>query len=87
MRKTPDVPNELLDRFDIVKTDIFDADIPFTVDSWAGRIRACRGTGAALDPTTLEEFNKEHIKMLEENTNGNFTIKHFISYAILMKKH
>ena len=87
MRKTPDVPNELSDKFDIVKTDLFDADIPFTVDSWAGRIRACRGTGAALDPDTLEEFNKEHIKMLNENTKGNFTIKHFISYAILMKKH
>ena len=85
-RKTPDVPKELLDKFDIVKTDLFDSDIPFTINSWAGRIRACRGTGAALDPNTLEKFNEEHIKMLKENTNGNFTIKHFISYAILMKK-
>ena len=86
VRKTPDVPKELLDKFDIVKTDLFDYDIPFTIDSWAGRIRACRGTGAALDSNTLEDFNKEHIKMLEENTDGKFNIKHFISYAILMKK-
>ena len=85
-RTMPYVPIELLDKFEIVKEELFDKDIPFTVDSWAGRIRACRGTGAALDPNTLEEFNAEHIKMLEENTNGNFTIKHFISYAILMKK-
>ena len=86
IRKMPYVPNELLEKFDIVKEELFDKDIPFTVDSWAGRIRACRGTGAALDPNTLEKFNAEHIKMLEENTNGTFNIKHFISYAILMKK-
>ena len=86
-RKYPYIPEQLLTKFDIVKKDLFDADIPFTIDSWAGRIRACRGTGAALDPKTLEKFNNEHIKMLKENTNGNFTIKHFISYAILMKKH
>ena len=86
-RKMPYVPNELLEKFDIVKEELFDKDIPFTIDSWAGRIRACRGTGAALDSNTLEMFNKEHIKMLEENTNGTFNIKHFISYSILMKKH
>ena len=86
-RKYPYIPEQLLTKFDIVKKDLFDADIPFTIDSWAGRIRACRGTGAALDPKTLEKFNNEHIKMLKEHTNGNFTIKHFISYAILMKKH
>jgi hypothetical protein len=81
------VPKELLDKFEIVKEDLFDSDIPFTIDSWAGRIRACRGTGAALDPETLEKFNEEHIKMLKENTKEPFIIKHFISYSILMKKH
>lgn len=86
-RKYPYIPEQLLSKFDIVKKEIFDKDIPFTINSWAGRIRACRGTGAALDPKTLEKFNDEHIKMLKENTNGNFTIKHFISYAILEKKH
>lgn len=86
-RNYPYVPKELLDKFEIVKEDLFDSDIPFTIDSWAGRIRACRGTGAALDPETLERFNEEHIKMLKENTKEPFIIKHFISYSILMKKH
>ena len=86
-RNYPYVPKELLDKFEIVKEDLFDSDIPFTIDSWAGRIRACRGTGAALDPETLEKFNEEHIKMLKENTKEPFIIKHFISYSILMKKH
>ena len=87
VRTYPYVPEELLTKFVITKKDLFDKDIPFTIDSWAGRIRACRGTGAALDPKTLEKFNDEHIKMLKENTNGTFNIKHFISYAILEKKH
>lgn len=86
-RNYPYVPKELLDKFEIVKEDLFDSDIPFTIDSWAGRIRACRGTGAALDQETLEKFNEEHIKMLKENTKEPFIIKHFISYSILMKKH
>ena len=86
-RNFPYVPAELLEKFDIVKEDLFDSDIPFTIDSWAGRIRACRGTGAALDKETLEKFNKEHIEILQKTVKEPFIIKHFISYAILMKKH
>ena len=85
-RKTPYIPTELLDKFDIVKTDLFDSDIPFTINSWAGRIRACRGTGASLDKETLEKFDKEHKKMLRENAEDSFNILHFISYVILKKK-
>ena len=85
-RKFPYIPEQLLSRFKIVKEDMFDSDIPFTIDSWAGRIRACRGTGAALDSDTLEKFNNEHIKMLKENVKEPFIIKHFVSYTILMKK-
>ena len=85
-RKTPHVPAELLEKFEVVKADIFDKEIPFTIDSWAGRIRACRGTGASLDKETLEKFDKEHKKMLSEITEDNFNILHFISYIILKKK-
>ena len=85
-RKLPYVPVELFDKFKITKYEIFDKDIPFTIDSWAGRIRACRGTGAALDKDTLEKFNNEHINMLKNNTGDSFTIKHFISYVILERK-
>ena len=85
-RKTPHVPAELLEKFEIVKADIFDASIPFTIDTWAGRIRACRGTGASLDKETLEKFDKEHKKMLKENTEDNFNVLHFISYVVLKKK-
>ena len=77
------VPKELLASFDKVLQKEFRVDVSFTRDSWHGRMRACRGVGAAMDETQLKAWNEEHIKMLNENAPEEFDVKHYISIAEL----
>ncbi len=62
------------------KLDIFTCDIPFTRESWHGRMCACRGTMASMDEKTLAKWDKEHKKLLSEYPE-EFTIKHKIYIA------
>ena len=55
-------------------------DIPFTRDSWNGRMRACRGTSASMTAETFAAWENEHVKMLGEYPE-KFLIKHYISIA------
>lgn len=79
------VPAEYLDYFEIEKQEEFRVDIPFTRDSWNGRMRACRGTSASMNPEELAAWSDEHIKILQGYPE-NFFIKHYISVACLRKK-
>ena len=65
-------------------TEKFCVDIPFTRESWHGRMCACRGTLASMDDCTFAEWEKAHIEMLETFPQ-EFTVRHivFISYFIL----
>ena len=74
-----------LDYFKIVKQEEFRVDIPFTRDSWNGRMRACRGTSASMTSETFADWENEHVKMLEEYPE-KFLIKHYISIAWLKKR-
>jgi len=35
----------------------FDVDVPFSRTGWRGRMRACRGVGAALAPAEVAAFD------------------------------
>ncbi len=54
----------------------FDEPIPFTRDSWRGRMRACRGVGAALEPGAVQAFDEEHAALLAEIAPETFTVLH-----------
>ena len=57
----------------------FDEQVPFTRESWRGRIRACRGTGAALDADALKRFDAELDRTLAAMTPHQFTVLHRVS--------
>ncbi len=61
----------------------YDEEIPFTRESWRGRIRACRGVGAALSEDEVREFDQEHERLLTETVGENFSILHRIDAHIL----
>lgn len=82
-RKHVWVPDEYKEFFDITFQEITDLKVPFTRESWHGRMRACRGVGASMNETALAEWNAEHIKMLLENTPEKFEILHYMSVAEL----
>lgn len=77
------VPDQYLEYFDLKSVNEFRVDIPFTRESWHGRMRACRGVGASMPPETLAEWDREHMGMLEECAPEAFTVKHYVSIAEL----
>lgn len=56
----------------------YDEKIPFTKESWAGRIRATRGVGAVLNNEDLNKFNKEHLEQLNDGNQEELLIPHLI---------
>lgn len=80
------VPEDLLTNFEIVLQKEFRVDVPFTKESWHGRMRACRGVGAAMNEEQLRSWEEEHIQMLQENAAEEFHVKHYVSFAELQVK-
>lgn len=85
-RKHVWIPDEYSEYFNITLQKIFDVNVPFTRESWHGRMRACRGVGASMSPENIQKWNTEHMNMLEENAPENFNILHYISIAELTLK-
>jgi SAM-dependent methyltransferase len=54
----------------------FDHAVPFTVESWCGRMRACRGVGATLSAADVARFDAEHRELLARIAPPNFSIWH-----------
>lgn len=61
-------------------------DVPFTRESWNGRMKACRGVGASLSAPEIAAWEQEHCKMLKEMAPEEFSIKHYAAIAELKKK-
>ncbi|MBR4626359.1 MAG: class I SAM-dependent methyltransferase [Ruminococcus sp.] len=81
------VPEIAGEYFDTEAREEYDLDVPFTRESWNGRMKACRGIGASLTPEKTAEWEKEHLKMLADIAPEEFEILHHAAYAVLRKKH
>ena len=49
------VPEFWMEYFETELSEVFDIDVPFTRESWNGRIKSCRGIGAALSEFWLSD--------------------------------
>jgi hypothetical protein len=56
----------------------YDEPIPFTREAWQGRIRSCRGIGAALSAEEVNRFDAEHGDLLRSIAPERFTVLHRI---------
>lgn len=65
---------------------VFDVLIPFTRESWAGRLRACRGVGASLSADQVRKFDQEHNRLLCEIAPEQFSILHYCAITVLEKR-
>ena len=84
-RKPVFIPEIAKEYFDIVDTEEYDLPVPFTRESWNGRMKACRGVGASLTPDEISAWEKEHIEMLEKTAPVEFDVLHHAALAILKK--
>lgn len=78
-----DPPDYFAKLFEQIELVVFDAEIPFTHESWRGRWRACRGVGATLSPEEIERFDQEHAQLLARSVPAEFTVLHRIDCRIL----
>ncbi|MFW5690043.1 MAG: SAM-dependent methyltransferase [bacterium] len=56
--------------------------VAFTRESWRGRVRACRGVGASLDPETVRAFDEDHDRLLMSIAGPQFEIPHLITIHV-----
>lgn len=72
--------------FDLVDHEEYDVKVPFTKESWHGRMKACRGVGASLSGEELAGWEEEHRKLLDEIAAERFEVLHYAALAVLKKK-
>ena len=85
-RREVHIPDDVLEYFTIIKREGFDVNVPFTRESWHGRLKACRGTAASMSADELAAWEKDDIALLESKAPKNFTILHHAALCILEKK-
>lgn len=81
-----DIPEIYKENFELVYHDEYKLDVPFTRESWNGRIKACRGIGASLPDNEVKKWEKEHIELLKQIAPEKFNIRHYAAIAELKKK-
>ena len=85
-RHSIDIPEVAYDYFDLESHEKYDLYVPFTRESWQGRMKACRGVGASLSGEELASWEREHWRMLSERAPESFNILHYAAIAVLRKK-
>ncbi len=85
-KKPIEIPDEVKKYFRLTYHEEYDINVPFTKESWHGRMRACRGIGASLEKEKLIQWDKEHKKLLEKIAPDKFTVLHYAAIAELALK-
>ncbi len=80
------VPDIAYEYFEMEDHEEYDLMVPFTKESWHGRMRACRGVGASLSETELARWDKEHRELLDMIASEEFEVKHYAALAVLRKR-
>ena len=79
------IPDVMFDHFELEDHEEYDVDVPFTRESWHGRMIACRGVGASLSPEELAKWDAEHRALLADYPD-EFTVKHYAAISVLRKR-
>lgn len=79
------IPNCYHDGFELVHHEERKLKVPFTRESWNGRMKACRGIGASLPPERIAAWEQEHMAMLERMAPERFDVLHYAALAELKR--
>ena len=79
LRYTYEFPKQAAGLFEIEKSFCYDVSIPFTRESWNGRMKTCRGIGASeLSYEEIDKWEEEHITYMK-SVPQEFDIPHFVA--------
>ena len=79
------IPDITYEWFELEDHEEYDLLVPFTRESWHGRIRASRGIGASLNEAELARWDAEHRALLEAIAPEKFEVLHYAAIAVLRK--
>ncbi len=85
-KKPIEIPDCMFDYFETVSHEEFDIKVPFTKETWHGRMRACRGVGASLNTTELKQWDEEHKALLDKIAPEQFEVLHYAAITELKVK-
>ena len=80
------VPQVYEQYFEAESSQVFDLQVPFTRESWNGRIKACRGIGASLSGEEIAGFEREHRALLAACAPEEFQILHYAAITVLKRR-
>lgn len=80
-----DIPDCYKENFELVYHDEYPIKVPFTRESWNGRMKACRGIGASLTDSDILMWEQDHMKLLKSIAPAEFDILHYGAIAELRK--
>ena len=80
-----DIPDCYKENFELVYREEYPVKVPFTRESWNGRIKACRGIGASLTDSEIIMWEQEHMELLLSIAPAEFDILHYGAIAELKK--
>lgn len=81
-----EVPDCVYEAFEAEYHEEYEVEVPFTRETWNGRMKACRGVGASLSPEEVAQWEQEHLALLSRIAPEAFTIKHYAAMMVLKKK-
>lgn len=81
-----EIPDPYFASFDLIYHEEYRLSVPFTRESWHGRMRACRGVGASLSADDLLSWEREHKELLRRIAPETFEIAHSAAFAELERK-
>ncbi|OZG57032.1 methyltransferase [Bifidobacterium tissieri] len=79
------IPDCYRSGFELVHHEERKLKVPFTRESWNGRMKACRGIGASLAPERIIVWEREHMAMLERIAPERFDVLHYVAMAELKR--
>ena len=80
-----EIPDCYKEKFNLVYHDEFVLQVPFTRESWNGRMKACRGVGASLTEKEIFAWEQEHRELLQRIAPEEFDILHYGAIAEIRK--
>ena len=80
------IPDVAYEYFEMEEHEEYDLKVPFTKESWHGRMKACRGVGASLTQEELAGWDEEHRKLLDGIAPDRFDVLHYAALAVLSRK-
>ncbi|MBQ8509105.1 MAG: class I SAM-dependent methyltransferase [Clostridia bacterium] len=86
IKKPIGIPDVVYEYFELTDHEEYDVMVPFTKETWHGRMKACRGVGASLNSEELAVWEKEHIELLNRIAPDSFEVLHYAALAELKVK-